>query len=449
MNNLNIIDSFMQTFMTYIDSGFGLLQGDVASLSSILIGIDITLAALFWAMDGDANVLARLIKKVLYVGAFAYIITNFALLSTIIFSSFTDLGLKAGGSSMTAADLLRPGHLAGTGFTAAYPLLQQAGKLLGFTTVFTNLVTILVLVGAWFIVVLSFFVLAVQLFITILEFKLTTLAGFILVPFALWGKTAFLAERVLGNVISSGIKVMVLAVIVGIGTTFFGQFASAIQGQEPNLQQAMTLVLASLSLFGLGIFGPGIATGLVSGAPQLGAGAALGTTGALVGGTALAGTAAVGASKMSANAGRGAIQAGSAVGGGAAMAYQMARATSGESGAAGVAAGLGGVAAAGAGAARRAAQSWGQGVFSDATSKAKEGGQAAFTATGGTRTGGAANENAATGGGAGPAGSPPDWARQLRSEGRRRAHTHATTQAIKDGDRPGAAANPDLDQKEA
>ncbi len=450
MNNLNIIDSFMQTFMTYIDSGFGLLQGDVASLSSILIGIDVTLAALFWAMDGDTNVLARLIKKVLYVGAFAYIITNFALLSTIIFSSFADLGLKAGGGSMTAADLLRPGHLAGTGFTAAYPLLQQAGKLLGFTTVFANLVTILVLVGAWFIVVLTFFVLAVQIFITILEFKLTTLAGFILVPFALWGKTAFLAERVLGNVISSGIKVMVLAVIVGIGTTFFGQFTSAIQGEEPNLQQAMTLVLASLSLFGLGIFGPGIATGLVSGAPQLGAGAALGTTGALIGGTALAGTAAVGAGKMSANAGRGAIQAGSAVGGGAAMAYQMARATSGETGAAGVAAGLGGVAAAGTGAARRAAQSWGQGVFSDAAAKAKEGGQAAFTATGGTRTGGAANENAATGGGAGPAGnSPPNWAQQLRSEGRRRAHTHATTQAIKDGDRPGAAANPDLDQKEA
>jgi type IV secretion system protein TrbL len=212
-------------------------------------------------MDGEANVLARLIKKVLYVGAFAYIINNFHMLATLIFNSFSQLGLTAAGSGMAASDLLRPGKLAGTGFTAAYPLLQQAGKLLGFTTVFTHLVTILVLVGAWFIVVLAFFILAVQLFITILEFKLTTLAGFVLVPFALWGKTAFLAERVLGNVISSGIKVMVLAVIVGIGTTFFSQFTAAINSPEPNLQQAMTLVLASLSLFGLGIFGPGIATG--------------------------------------------------------------------------------------------------------------------------------------------------------------------------------------------
>jgi hypothetical protein len=30
-----------------------------------------------------------------------------------------------------------------------------------------------------------------------------------------------------------------------------------------------------------------------------------------------------------------------------------------------------------------------------------------------------------------------------------RAHAHTTTQAIKDGDRPGAAATPDLDQRES
>ena len=89
--------------------------------------------------------------------------------------------------------------------------MQQAGTMAGFTTFFSNFVTIAVLMFAWAVVVLAFFILAVQLFITILEFKLTTLAGFVLVPFALWGKTAFLAERVLGNVIASGIKVTVIA----------------------------------------------------------------------------------------------------------------------------------------------------------------------------------------------------------------------------------------------
>src|SRR3546814_4756806 len=86
-----------------------------------------------------------------------------------------------------------------------------------------------------------------------------------------------MAERVLGNVVSDGIKVMVMAIIVGIGSNYFQPFTASLQGTEPDIGKAMSLVLASLALFGLGIFGPGIASGLVAGAPQLGAGSALGT----------------------------------------------------------------------------------------------------------------------------------------------------------------------------
>jgi len=40
------------------------------------------------------------------------------------------------------------------------------------------------------------------------------------------GRTAFLAEKALGNVAFSGVKILVLAVIIGIGSTIFGQFTS-------------------------------------------------------------------------------------------------------------------------------------------------------------------------------------------------------------------------------
>ncbi|MFX4778154.1 type IV secretion system protein, partial [Acinetobacter baumannii] len=81
-----------------------------------------------------------------------------------------------------------------------------------------------------------------------IEFKLTTLAGFILIPFGLFGKTAFAAERVLGSVISSGVKVMVLAVIVGIGSTLFSQFSVGSGGAQIGIEDAMALVLAALAL---------------------------------------------------------------------------------------------------------------------------------------------------------------------------------------------------------
>lgn len=451
--NLNIIDQFMQTFTRYIDSGFGLLNGDVRALGSILIGIDITLAGLFWAFDRDSDVPARLIKKTLYIGAFAFIINNYQTLSTIIFNSFSTLGITATGAGLTAASLTQPGSIAGKGFTAAYPLLQQAGSLIGFTSVFTHLVILVVLLVSWFIVVISFFVLAVQLFITVLEYKLTTLAGFVLVPFALWGKTSFLAERVLGNVVSSGVKVMVLAVIVGIGNTLVSTFTVAAPGQEPTIAGAMSLVLAAISLLGLGIFGPAIATGLVSGAPQLGAGAAIGTVGAAAGAAMLTGSAVMGGARLLGAAGSGglaAIRAGTAMGSAASTAYTLGQAASGESGMAGVAAGIGGMGRAAGGAVMQAGRSAIQRAGSSLAESAQAGRQAAWRASGGGppagSTGGTPGSSSAST--SGDSSAPPSWARRLQAEQRARHVRQTTAQSIKEGDRPGAPANPDLDDQE-
>jgi type IV secretion system protein TrbL len=291
MNDVSVIDRFLEVFGLYIDSGFGLLGGEVAFLSMTLVTIDMTLAGLFWAMGGE-DISSKLIRKILYVGAFAFIIGNFNGLAKIVFNSFAGLGLLASGSALSHTEFLQPGRLASIGIEASRPLLDQISSLGGFPEVFSNLDSILVLFLAWLVVIISFFFLSIQLFVTLIEFKLTTLAGFVLVPFALWNKTAFLAEKVLGNVVASGIKVLVLAVIIGIGTGLFAEFRTV--PDEPSIDHALVVMLASLALLGLGIFGPGIATGLVSGAPQLGAGAAAGTALGVAGMTAGAAAVATG-----------------------------------------------------------------------------------------------------------------------------------------------------------
>src|SRR6516165_10470144 len=265
MGSTGIIDQFLETFTRYIDSGFGLLGGEVGYLATTLAAIDVTLAGLFWAWGADEDILSR-----------------------IVFESFAGLGLKASGTGLSSADFLRPGKIAQVGLDAGRPLLESALGLMGYVGFVENFIQIVLLLFAWFVVLLAFFILAIQLFITLIEFKLTTLAGFVLIPFGLFGKTAFAAERVLGNVISSGVKVLVLAVIVGIGSTLFSQFTTSFGANQPTIDNAMALVLGALSLLGLGIFGPGIANGIVSGGPQLGAGAAVGT-GLAAGGAVVAG----------------------------------------------------------------------------------------------------------------------------------------------------------------
>ena len=450
MNNLGVIDQFLQTFIRYIDGGFGLLNGDVVALTSILVGLDMTLAGLFWALDRDGDVLVRLIKKTLYVGSFAFILGNFQNLSTIVFNSFATLGLQATGTGLSASDLLLPGKLASTGFQAAWPLLQQAGSLIGLTSFFSHFVTIAILLIAWIVVVFAFFILAVQLFITVLEFKLTTLAGFTLVPFALWNKTAFLAERVLGNVISSGIKLMVLAIIVGIGSTLFSTFTSAAQSQDPTLAGAMSLVLAAITLFGLGIFGPTVAAGLVTGAPQLGAGAAIGTAGAVAGTMMLTGGAAVGGMRLigaASGGGLAALRAATTMGSGASTAFSVGSATSGATGSGAVAGGVGGVARAGGMGLARGARSTFQRVAASFSQSAERGRQAAWQATGGRSSAAKPTSGTAAPGAGEPASTAmPGWARRLQAEQRARHYRQTTAHAVSEGDRPGAPANPELDE---
>ncbi|QAY78178.1 P-type conjugative transfer protein TrbL [Sphingosinicella sp. BN140058] len=433
MTDLNVIDRFLQAFIRYIDSGFGLLGADVQFLTATLIGIDITLAGLFWAVGGEDNVIGRFLRKILYIGAFSLILNSFSLLADIIFRSFAQAGLTAGGGTLSAEDLLRPGRLAATGYSAAWPLLEQASGMMGFVSFFENFLTISVLLFAWAIVILAFFILAVQMFVTIIEFKLTSLAGFVLVPFALWNRTAFLAERVLGNVVSSGIKVMALAVIVGIGANFFEAFTTSMQRQEPDLAAAMSLALGALSLFGLGIFGPGIASGLVAGAPQLGAGAALGTAAGAAGVTLLAGGAAAGAARAAGGAALGAVRAGTSMGSAASTAYSLGKETASSPS---VGAGLGGVARAAGGAMRnRASATLGLGEA------AERGRAAAWNAL---------NRKRADGGSPSPepTAQTPAWAQALRSRQTARHHQQAVLHALQQGDRGGASAHPDIKERD-
>ncbi|MGY8665346.1 P-type conjugative transfer protein TrbL [Bradyrhizobium sp. UFLA05-109] len=412
MGATGVIDQFLETFTRYIDSGFGLVGGEVGYVATTLAAIDITLAGLFWSWGADEEIIARLVRKTLFVGVFAYLIGNWNSLARIVFESFAGLGLKASGSGLSSADFFRPGKIAQVGLDAGRPILESISGLMGYVSFFENFVQITVLLFAWIVVLLAFFILAIQLFVTLIEFKLTTLAGFVLIPFGLFGKTAFAAERVLGNVISSGVKVLVLAVIVGIGSTLFAQFTAGFGGNQPTVEDAMALVLAALSLLGLGIFGPGIANGIVSGGPQLGAGAAVGT------GLAAGGLVAAGAGLAAGGVGL----AGGAIGTAARGATTIASGTS----SAFRAGGLAGVAEAGASAAASPLRSLAARLGGGATA----------------RNVGTSDPSAAT------SQDVPAWARRAKRAQAIHQGATAATNAVRAGDHGGGGASVDLREQE-
>ncbi|MGH8277700.1 MAG: P-type conjugative transfer protein TrbL, partial [Steroidobacteraceae bacterium] len=203
----------------------------------------------------------------------------------------------------------------------------------------------------------------------------------------------------------------------GIGTSLFAQFTQGFGGNQPTIEDALSLVLAALSLLGLGIFGPGIAAGLVSGAPQLGAGAAVGT------GLAAAGIGAAGV--IGARAGGGtlvgatsfAARGGATIAGEAVSAYRLTAASSGETGLRRAGAGMVGVAKAGAGSAASSLRN----------SLSRIGSSASADANGAAGVGGA-----------------PDWAQRLRRDQTMSHGVSATAHAVRSGERGGGSASVSL-----
>ena len=68
MGGAGVIDNFLGVFTSYIDSGFGLLGGEVAFIATTLIVIDATRAALFWSWGADEDIIARYQGRRMFMG---------------------------------------------------------------------------------------------------------------------------------------------------------------------------------------------------------------------------------------------------------------------------------------------------------------------------------------------------------------------------------------------
>lgn len=305
-------NDLMVVFSDTVSAGFDALQGSVNGVFGLLIALVVALTGIQWAMLPNREVLASGFGKVLLIGVFAWLINDWQQLSETIYVGFLELGLTAGGGSLSREEFLNPGAILKQGWDIVKALGDTPAPVDNPLDIVGNLADALILGLAMIGIMLAFAVLALQIIVSLLEFKIVTLGGFVLLPFGIWNKSAFLAERPLGYVVSSGLKVLALAIVVSGAQTIFEQLQPS---ANPDIYEALTILVASLLLAMLAMFIPNLASALVTGGPALGAGAAM--TGALaVGGAGLL-------------AGAGIAGAGAAAGGGAARMAGPARAAAG------------------------------------------------------------------------------------------------------------------------
>jgi type IV secretion system protein TrbL len=269
-----------------INAAYGNLAGDINWLLWAMITFNVVLAGFQWMFSED-NVAPQLVRKLLFLGFFVWLVNNWAMLTNTLMTTMMMLGMKAANTPVTT-QAPSPEHILGYGYYSFFELLNQMNKLAeGLTGALTNFPTILILAIAGVVILAAFLVIAIQMAVALLFFKLGSLAVLILLPFGMLNHTAFIAERPLGWVIASGVRVMILTLVCSIGFNLFG--AMQITPQNVSIPLAINVAIQSVLLMVISVCATRLAGDLMSGGPTLGAGNVAGAAaGAAVAGAAVA-----------------------------------------------------------------------------------------------------------------------------------------------------------------
>ena len=255
------VNSFLDRFLAVADSGFGLIAGDIRYVLNALIVISITLAGAQWALAQEAP-MAAFFRKVLFVGFFAFLINNWQAIAGAINQSGAMLGLRAGGDGVSMADLHNPGRVAEIGVE----MFGRTAALGEGMNIITDFGTLIVIYAAAFCAMLGFFLLALQVFVALIAFKLGSLAAFVALPWGVFSGTSWVAERPIGWVVGSSMRLFVLAFIASISVTFVSSLPATLTLDEGGV---LNVLLFGLTVMTLAWFGPMLASEVVQGQPHL------------------------------------------------------------------------------------------------------------------------------------------------------------------------------------
>ena len=275
-----ILTNLMRDFANIFSAGVGNIMGDAKWLLGSLMIMDLVLAIIMNIEDGDH--LKTLFKKILKYGFFIWIVVDYRHLVKVILDSFTMIGIKAGGGSISMALLTDPSAIAEQGIYVSAPIFDYIKSLGGIDTIM-NLPNIMISGITGLVIMGCFFIVGIQVFLCYVEFYIIATVALILIPFGVNDYTAFLGEKAIGAVISFGIKLMVLSFIACAAIPLIKTWALP---NPPTMEDCFHLLLGSLAIAVLAWEVPSMAAGLLSGSPSLSGGTVARTAaaGAAVGG---------------------------------------------------------------------------------------------------------------------------------------------------------------------
>lgn len=259
----SILTNLLNIFTSALDGGYIEIYNQVFSLVQILITIELALfcgAAMFGSLK-----FWEFLFDIIVIGFVMWVASNFASLVNMIVQSFVQVGLMMSGSSALPVEMRDPGGIMEIGFTATAPIVEYLNNI----SIWQSLSLDTVLMGLAIIgILVAFAIIAIQVFVVYLEFKLVSNLLILFIPFGVLMQTRFLFGNVISAVIAFGVRFAMLAAIIAIGVT---AVQSVELPEDPTWKASFLMMAVSWTVASLAWFAPSAAAGLLASSPSFSA----------------------------------------------------------------------------------------------------------------------------------------------------------------------------------
>jgi type IV secretion system protein TrbL len=279
-----LLDVYKNATTTWVSTAFGYAN----KLFGLLAVIDFTWAmiVLFLERHELEGWIAGFLKKLMTISFFYALLINQSTWFPAIINSFVQIGQQAGGVSgyLNPSDILWTGiQISGAILAACLPSAATAGTAGGIIGVIVpgagaaltaaSLIPALVALFCALLIFLAYVVITLTFIMATVESYVVMSAGLIFLGFGASRWTVPYTERYISLVVSTGVRLMVLYMIIGLGQTLSNtwvQEASQIALSTAGLQSLFGLLASVIVFMALAWQVPKLASSVLQGSLQMG-----------------------------------------------------------------------------------------------------------------------------------------------------------------------------------
>ena len=264
MTDIGILTTIHNAFVMTMKNGYSNIIPDIIWLFRTLAVMEIVMIGM-WLMFGKTDAAEILFGKIILLCFIWLLLSQWPQLTDDLKRTMVKFGLNIGDASFPVSLLSDPSKIAKAGVDVSAPIWDYIHTKLKWYD-FSETIT---LAWAGIFIILAYFVMAIQVLLTQIEFMIVTLVALVFIPFTIFVPTRWISFGFFRAILGMGVKLLVLAIIISIAVPLV---SALIIPAEPTLASCWGVLLGAMGVAFLAWHVPSLAGGLIAGQPSLSTG---------------------------------------------------------------------------------------------------------------------------------------------------------------------------------